>query len=365
MPTVFKKPGSQYWHYDFRLRGRGRFYGSTELTQKAAAQRYLDAFRASKIMGEVEKPQMTLDVACDRYWLEVAEKQPSAATTEYQLANLIDGLGKATLLSEITDSALALWIARRRGSKHSKFKTAAKLVSAATVNREVELLKRIINRADEIHKVAVPKIAWKKHRLDEGDIRDRTLTADQERRLFAELVDYLHNPVRLTLLTGLRLGNVVKLDWSEIDMRGMRFKLKQKGNRNLSIPFSHAVLVLLANIGPKDKGRVFLRPQKAGDGSTVMVEIKSWRTAWEGALRRAGIEDFRFHDLRHTMASRMVAKGKDIGAVSKALGHTTVATTMRYAHYSEAAVRDALESLTTDIPKQDSEISETVVKSKG
>ncbi len=75
------------------------------------------------------------------------------------------------------------------------------------------------------------------------------------------------------------------------------------------------------------------------DGSA----LRSIRTAWEKAIRRSGIRDFRFHDLRHTFASRLVMAGVDIVTVTELLGHKTISVSMRHAHLSREHKKKAVE----------------------
>ena len=123
-------------------------------------------------------------------------------------------------------------------------------------------------------------------------------------------------------------------------MTGMeiRFLVKSRkpGGKVHIVPMSKECRALLSTLNPKDKGPVFTYKGR---------DIKSWKTAWKGALRRAGIEDFRWHDLRHTAASWMVAKGIPLDVVQKILGHESIQTTMRYAHREDTARRAAVEAL--------------------
>ncbi len=94
--------------------------------------------------------------------------------------------------------------------------------------------------------------------------------------------------------------------------------------------------MLLANLGPNDEGPVFLNRGRP---------IKSWRKAWTNSRRRAGIQDFRWHDLRHTAASWMVQAGVPLDVVQKVLGHSDISTTMRYAHREDSAARTAVDAV--------------------
>ncbi len=93
--SVYKPKNSPYWHFDFQLSGV-RFHGSTGTTVKGKA-RIIEAQRRNEAAsgeGNRKRRPMTLDAAAGRYFVEIAEHQPSAGTTEYQLAKLIEALGK-------------------------------------------------------------------------------------------------------------------------------------------------------------------------------------------------------------------------------------------------------------------------------
>ena len=147
-------------------------------------------------------------------------------------------------------------------------------------------------------------------------------------------------PIRFAILTGLRLANTVELDWSQIDFQAreivVKIKSRKPGGKVLVLPITDETLVLLVNQNPRDQGRVFLK-----DGRP----IKSWQTAWRGARRRAAINDFRWHDLRHTAGTRMVRAGADISDVQEVLGHASIITTRRYVSRDTGAKRRAMELL--------------------
>ena len=122
--SVYKPKGSPFYHYDFQFKGV-RFYGSTGTANKASA-RVIEARERDKAAlggGRKERQPMTLNGACGRYYAEVAEHQPSKATTDYQLANLIAGLGKESLLADITDNE----ISRFNGALLTKNKFVVKI----------------------------------------------------------------------------------------------------------------------------------------------------------------------------------------------------------------------------------------------
>jgi integrase len=116
----------------------------------------------------------------------------------------------------------------------------------------------------------------------------------------------------------------------------LQVKSRQPGGKTISVPICGPLLVILANLGPKDAGPVFTY-----EGKPVL----SWRTAWKSARKRAGLPSIRWHDLRHTAASWMVQEGVPLDVVQEILGHEDIATTKRYAHRDVSAKRAAVDAL--------------------
>lgn len=324
---LYRHPKSACWYYDFTVRRR-RFRGSTETNDKGLAEIIEAKLRHDVLLGTIvdKKPEATLDQAFGRYWLEHAHKLASAETIAYQTKDILAGIGKPTQLSAMNDRLVSNYAAKRRAK-----------VSDSSVNREMDLLRAVMRMADQRWGYEVGKVDWKSQRLREPEARDRYLKPEEAQRLIACAAPHLKDPIGFSLLTGLRLGNVLKLDWSQIDMqqRGITFRVKSKkpGGKAHTLPISDAMLVLLANQGPKDAGQVFLRKGKP---------IKDWGCAWRGAKRRAKITDFRWHDLRHTAATWMIQGGVPLDVAQTVLGHQSIRTTQRYAHRAPSAKTDAL-----------------------
>lgn len=334
--SVYRPKGRRFWLYDFQLNGT-RFHGSTGKTTKRDATAVEHELRKKHAQH-----QDTLLAACALYE-NYAKNQPSFKTTEYQLDRLLDMLGENTLISDIGDPEVENYVTRRRGQKSKR----GTYPSPATINREVELLRRVLRRAKKPLKVEVQDIDWGARKLREPLERVRVLTDDERERLMAELQPYLIDVVWMGLLTGLRLSNITKLDWSQVSMTDRRMVFVLKGGRHHSIKMNSAVFAIMLRQGPKKTGRVFLRNGEP---------IKSFKTAWRGAKRRAGIEDFRFHDTRHTFGSA-VARKKGIGLARKALGHASISSTIRYAHFEDDDIVDALDAATPDIAPDKQDVS--------
>lgn len=198
-------------------------------------------------------------------------------------------------------------------------------VKASTVNRYFALLSKMFNLAiDNELTDKNPVRSIKK--LREDNYKIRFLTKTEEDSLYSVLEHspkYLSDIVTTALQTGMRKGEILNLKWSNIDFEfGFIEVLETKSGKSRKIPISSKLKQVLDNI-PRTCDYVFnIAGEKIGD-------IKK---CWNTAIRNAGITNFRFHDLRHTVATRLIEKGIDIVVVKEILGHADISTTMRYAH---------------------------------
>lgn len=372
--STYKPKGSSLYYFEFVFKGV-RHYGSTGTARKAEAEEVEatereKARRAHFFPDESKKkPQMTLKAAFDRYFIEVSDHLASADNHLTYMAKLLS-LGADKNLSDITDSDIALLVARRRGEKA---RYSLEPVSNATVNRETQLLSRIFRRAKRAWKVDVGDIDWPLHILHEADERVRELTAAEEAALFAELRSDFHPMVRFALLAGMRLGNVIRLTWKQVDMISRQITVKVKsrkpGGRSHTLPISPGMLALLANERGNHPIFVFTylckkSRQKRKRGERYPFSQNGWRKPWTEALTAAGIEDFRFHDTRHTAATRIVRKTGNIKIAQKLLGHASISSTTRYAHVTQDDVMAALIGVESqENPKVDQNVDQEKTKS--
>lgn len=151
-------------------------------------------------------------------------------------------------------------------------------------------------------------------------LRDEPLYPALEEGAFS---DYLTPVVLLALNTGLRRGELLSLAWSDIDLVNRRLTVRPeqaKNGRQRHVPLNSEALDVLQRWGEQqgEVGRVF-----------AVADVK---TAWGRLLRAAGISGFRFHDLRHHFASKLVQASVDLNTVRELLGHADIKMTLRYAH---------------------------------
>lgn len=335
--SVYKSKNSPFWQYDFRTQGV-RFHGSTGQTSKRAAERVESRKREEAALGAT-KPAITLNDGFGRYWEQVAKTQASAATTDYQLANLIAGLGGATAFRDVNQGDLHDYTLRRRAK-----------VSDSSVNRETQLYRRAWKFLDKQRRFDLgDEPDWKSLLFREPKERVRSLSDAEEARLFDALRPDLRPFAAFAIATGARMQAVIRLRWADVDFSARNATVQMKGGGTHSIPLTPSVIALIADqprIGPYVFTYVCQKSREnRRKGERYPLSLTGWRRAWAAALAAAGVEDFRFHDLRHTAATRLLRDTGNLKQVQQLLGHTDISTTARYAHVSKDDLRDALSDM--------------------
>lgn len=198
-------------------------------------------------------------------------------------------------------------------------------VSNATVNRTLEVLRAIlrkcVNEWEWLDKAPAVRM------LKEPKRRIRFLTREEAQRLLAELPEHLAAMARFSLATGLRQSNVTGLQWSQIDMARRLAWIhpdQAKARKAIPVPLNSEAMAVIQERAGKHPTHVF----SFRDKPITQVSTK----AWYGALQRAGIENFRWHDLRHTWASWHIQSGTPLFALQELGGWESAEMVRRYAH---------------------------------
>jgi integrase len=211
-------------------------------------------------------------------------------------------------------------------------------VSNATVNRTMEVVRAILRKAanewDWLDRAPAVRM------LPEPKRRIRWLTHEEAQRLIAELPEHLAEMVRFSLATGLRKANVTGLEWSQVDLQRRIAWIhadQAKARKATGIPLNaEARLVLRRQVG-KNPQFVFTHRGKP---------VRNVNTkAWKAALGRAGIENFRWHDLRHAWASWHIQAGTPINALQELGGWESADMVRRYAHLAPDHLAEFAERL--------------------
>lgn len=208
----------------------------------------------------------------------------------------------------------------------------------ASVNRELSTLRHMMSKAVEWDMIECsPFTKAKKLFYKENNQRLRFLTEIEESRLMKKCVGYLKDIVITALHSGMRKGEILSLRWAQI-RNGFIYLTQTKADRARQIPINKDLKKVLDS-QPRHitSDCVFHR----ADGTPYQDIIRSFKTA----VRAAEIQDFTFHDLRHTFASRLVMMGVSLKVVQELLGHADIQMTMRYAHLAEKSIVDAVRLL--------------------
>jgi integrase len=146
---------------------------------------------------------------------------------------------------------------------------------------------------------------------------------------------YLRDIGDCALNTGMRKGEILSLKWNQVS-NGFIYLQKTKLSNPRQIPINDDL---------KDQFKRIRKRQHLGSKHVFVCEgkhIEDIKSSFPAAVKRAKIEDFTFHDLRHTFASHFVMRGGDLKVLQEILGHKTIEMTMKYAHLSQVHKRDAM-----------------------
>lgn len=365
--SVYKKKGSPYFHYDFVWKGQ-RFSGTTGLETKRQAEAYEARVRSDAILSVRKLQPITVDEATGLY-AEHAETLPSWRTIRYILRELVAGLGKSKLLSEVTQRDLQTYFAKRRAE-----------LSNASVNREIENARAVWNRVKSAKVYDFGDMPeWTALMLKVPARPPRELSTIEEPKLFEQLRADLVDVCDFALKSGWRLSEVIGLRWSDCDFATRQAITKIKGGDTVKRPLTPTLIALIANqpkVGPMvftyvcQKSRAGSLDRKTGRkkpgriaGQRYPVTATALRGPWEAAKLAGEIEGFRFHDLRHTRGTRIVRATGSLAAAKEALKHTNIKTTLRYAHVLDDDVRHALDaSESRSIPEAGAETVKSAKK---
>ncbi len=228
-------------------------------------------------------------------------------------------------------------------------------LKVATVNHHLKLLKAIFNRAIRTGKLTYNPVRAVKL-FKENNARTRCLTPEEQARLFANLPDCIKPLVRVALHTGMRQGELLALRWDDVDFYTGTLRVREaKSGEGRSVAMNSVVRGALQAVR---REQVQKAREQAKGGREILSPyvfcshkgrfLHNLAKAWYPALEAAGIEDFRFHDLRHTFASRLAMVGVDLYTVQRAGGWKTAVMVQRYAHLSPDHMRAAVERLAID-----------------
>lgn len=360
----------------------------TSLTKaKRWAQDTESAMRDGRHFKTSEAKKHTLEDAIDKYIKEVLPLKPkNAANTKAHLLWWKEQIG-VKVLADVTpvligkkrDELLNVPIefTRKEMQPDGTIKEiiTTRKRSPATVVRYLSSLSPVLSlaakewgwmEASPMQKVKKPKEPKGRVRFLSDDEREALLTACK-----ASSNTFLYPITVIALSTGMRYSEIMKLTWDDVDFQRRRLIMQEtKNGERRAAPLTGLAfdeLKKLSKVKRIDTKLIFAsRPAKGkekavqqnGDPIAAPTTPKKEkpiliRTAWETAIKKAGIEDFRFHDLRHSAASYLAMNGATLAEIAEVLGHRTLEMVRRYAHLSDQHVLGVVERMNKKIFGQD------------
>jgi len=210
-------------------------------------------------------------------------------------------------------------------------------LTKASINRELACLKTMLNYAvGEGWLLSNPISGYKLFRERLNKLR--VVSRDEFDRVYNTSSELLQPILVMAYNTGMRRSEILYLKWENVSLSEGYIRVEEtKNDESRYIPINKQLNKTLKLVKYKSSGEhVF---------SHEGYPVKSFKTAFDNAVRRSGVKRFTFHDLRHTFASNLVMKGVDITTVSELLGHKSIAMTKRYSHPTPEHKRRAVETL--------------------
>ena len=362
--------GKRVYVLQYRILGRGtarRFtigiHGSPWTPETARKE-------AVVLLGEIEKGhdpasqkaelknRKTVSELCDQYLEEgcATKKASTLATDKGRIERHIKPLLGKQFIEDVTPNDVRRFmndIASGKTAadvKTGKFGRARVTGGKGTAARTVGLLGGIFSFAFDEGLVESNPVRGVKRFTDKK--AERFLSPAEIAQLgdiLAEVEDnHTEHPfavavIRLLILTGCRKSEILALKWSEIDFERSCLRLEESKTGSKTVTIGAAALEILANL-PRSQTSPYVFPALRGGGHYVGVP-----KAWTRIKKRAGLEDVRLHDLRHSFVSVGVSAGMGLPLIGRLVGHKDAATTSRYAHLADDPAKTAADRISSTI----------------
>ena len=344
----FNSKGEVSYRVTVRIKGRPRC--SATFRKKVDAVQWGRDTEAAIQQGRHLHPanqarKHTMSELLDRYQRDVIDKRSkNTSTLTQEIRWWREELGQY-LIADITTAM----IVECRGKLEEEVTCRGQVRSPATVNRYCSLLSNVF-------RIAIDEWEWLKEspmkglkKRKESRGRTRFLSEDERHRLLLACQEskcsFLHTIVVLALATGMRKGEIMNLKWDDIDFERHCITLSETKNGEVRVvPLLGYALKLLRRHAEKYRFEtILLFPGKK------VAKPCQIRRSWENALKRADIEDFCFHDLRHSCASYLAMNGATMMEIAEILGHKTLSMVKRYAHLSHNHIKSVVERMNSAI----------------
>ncbi len=343
--------------YRVRLRQDGkqksRVFPTLELARDAETKWKNEILRGEEAITR-KKPVITLDEFWTGHYLSWAKENKKSWKSDRSFYNqhIKPVLGTKSL-DKISPFDVEKVLSHMRNKKSAR----GKRLAPATQRGVIVLLSHMLSLARRwgIHKGANPCELVTKPRVNNQ--KTEYLTHEQHTKLLETINAWPDKMavsiIRFAMLTGIRRGEIFKLQWKDISIEHGTMLLRDpKGKKDVSLPLSQEAIEVLKNV-PREFETDFIFYGREGKQRT------DFKHAWHTIRKAAGLpDDFRFHGLRHHYASTLVSNGVDLYVVQQLLTHKSHAMTQRYSHLSPNALKQATEKAGKLLAGKNPEITE-------
>jgi site-specific recombinase XerD len=335
---MYKRSG--VWWTCIRNDGK-KIQKSLQTTDRKLAKSIEAKIRTEIVKGKYyEKPigsNKTFKDLMEKFMQEHAPMQSRNTQVSYNTSlNHLRPFFGETFLTAITPKMISRYQVLRRNEK----------AMPASINCERAVLSMAFT-------FAVKSLEWvevnpvlKVEKLKENNQRERWLSEDEERRLLDNSPEWLRGLIILALNTGLRQSEQLSLEWQRVDLFRKTILIKEtKNGKPKTLPLNRTALNILSQ---RSKLKSIKNDYVFFDAKGNKIIAIYLRRAFNRVTEKAGINNFRWHDLRHTFATKLAQRGVDLYKISKLLGHTDITMTQRYSHHCPDSLRDSVEILETE-----------------
>jgi len=343
-------------NYRAKVRLKGTPVQSATFQRKTDAKKWIQKteteIREGRYFQKSQSKKNTVSDVIERYLSILEKNNPKRAK---DVTRLLDWWKEEIGYYCLSDLNKDIFITARenlqnRSRERKKAKGSVKSLSSSTINRYWVAMQTALNMAvkewDWIQTNPMSNIS----KLIEPEGRKRFLS-DKEREALMKACKQSNNPYLYTIVivalsTGARKSEIMNLKWSQVDFKRNTIYLYETKNKESRALFLHSQALDCIKA---------LRPNDYDEHDLVFKSLKvpnkpyEIKKSWEAALREANIQDFRFHDLRHSAASYLAMNGATLAEIAEVLGHKTLAMVKRYAHLSESHTSNVVKNMNNKI----------------
>ncbi len=344
---ISKKTGNTHYHVKVRLKGfpqeNAAFERKTDALKWAAQTE--SSMREGRYLKTAKTKKHTVKQVIERY---IKESLPRHPKRKLDILQKLKWFEKELGHLPLSDLSRSIIIEKRSKLLNTPMKSG-KPMTHATVNRYMSAFRHAFtiakNEWEWIDENPHSRIA----KLPEPRGRTRFLSDEERERLLDVCkrsgCKQLFLIVMLALSTGARQGEIMNLQWKDVDFdrRIITLHHTKNGERRILHISNHLLPLLTAHHEAKPAHSEYVFASPFANRPIVP------RAAWDNAVKEAKLEDFRFHDLRHSAASYLAMNGATPNAIAEVLGHKTLAMVKRYAHLSESHVASIVEDMNNKV----------------